>query len=616
MLYANSHSSSTCVPMENVVYEPEYNPKALTSYYSCGVQIGRVKNPVVKDMIMKAKNHLSAIGWTFFYVSKKSGRRELRYRSPTGKTYVSLRTVCQALIDSHDDLDNVASSIIEEVTEQEKRCKSNDSVGSNRPKKRIRIEDVESSYLRQQREESVGNSNNLGILNEKKECFVTNRPGKILRNIKKSVESGKKKSQFKPNKRIQKGKPFSTYRKGMLSVLIKKNIVLQGSRVAYRNRIDNRIMAQGRLYEEGIQCDCCNLFFLLSKFESHAGSTYRRPAARIFLDDGRSLLDCQTQLNLENENGVHADTKLTELSDTLTGQDEFCSFCNNGGDLLLCDSCTSSYHSSCIGLNGVPDSEYWFCPSCCCGICLQGQIKEDSHDQGQVKCEQCEHMFHIACMKKKGLSIYYDDTRIFCSQKCERIFSGLMGITGISIPSSVNKLSWSLLKLVTDDNINEKNIETCSKLNRALEVMHECFEPTQHPWSDNDVVEDVIFCKSSKKSSFKGFFTAVLERDGEVVTVVTVRVHGCKVAEIPFVATRFRYQRLGMCRILMDELERKLEELGVERLVLPAVPGMVSTWTQAFGFNTMSDSERLSLIECKFLDFPGTIKCQKILKKM
>ena len=66
----------------------------------------------------------------------------------------------------------------------------------------------------------------------------------------------------------------------------------------------------------------------------------------------------------------------------------------------------------------------------------------------------------------------------------------------------------------------------------------------------------------------------------------------------------------------MDELERKLGELGVERLVLPAVPDMVSTWTEAFGFNTMTDSERLSLVECKFLDFPGTVKCQKILKRM
>lgn len=170
--------------------------------------------------------------------------------------------------------------------------------------------------------------------------------------------------------------------------------------------------------------------------------------------------------------------------------------------------------------------------------------------------------------------------------------------------------------MVSDDNnIKEEYIETYSKLNLALEVMNECFEPVQHPWSNN-VVEDVIFNRCSKKSNFKGFFTAVLERDEEVISVVIVRVHGSKVAEIPFVATRFKYRRLGMCRILMDELEWKLGELGVEKLVLPAVPDMVSTWTQAFGFKMMTDSERLSLVEFKILDFPGTVKCQKILKRM
>ncbi|XP_023771943.1 increased DNA methylation 1 [Lactuca sativa] len=609
------NSSSTVVSMEYVKYEPEYNPEAITNYYSSGVQIGRSKNPDIKAKIMKAKNHLSALGWTFFYLWKKPNRRELRYCSPKGKTYISLRAACGSLIDhqDHHDLD-VSSSIIEEGTKQDtKLVNSDESVISNsRPKKRIRIEDVESSYFRQQSEESVGNSNDSGIVDddEKKEGILRNRPGKALLEIKKLKESEKKRKEFKPKKRIRKAKPSSVSRRCLLSSLIQRKIVLNGSRVAYLNRLDDHIMASGRIYEKGIQCDCCNMFFLLSKFESHAGSTYRRPSARIFLDDGRSLLDCQTQLNLENE--VDKVTKSTESSnhELLSGQDEFCSFCNDGGDLLLCDSCTSSYHSSCIGLNGVPDSEYWFCPPCCCGICLQG------HDQDQITCEQCERHFHIDCLKKEGLSMSSDGNKTFCSKKCEGISSGLMGISGISIPLTTNNLSWSLLKMVSDDNnMKEEYTETYSKLNLALEVMNECFEPVQHPWSNN-VVEDVIFNRCSKKSNFKGFFTAVLERDEEVISVVIVRVHGSKVAEIPFVATRFKYRRLGMCRILMDELEWKLGELGVEKLVLPAVPDMVSTWTQAFGFKMMTDSERLSLVEFKILDFPGTVKCQKILKRM
>lgn len=34
------------------------------------------------------------------------------------------------------------------------------------------------------------------------------------------------------------------------------------------------------------------------------------------------------------------------------------------------------------------------------------------------------------------------------------------------------------------------------------------------------------------------------------------RVYGEKVAEVPLVGTRFQFRRLGMCRVLMDELEK------------------------------------------------------------
>lgn len=34
------------------------------------------------------------------------------------------------------------------------------------------------------------------------------------------------------------------------------------------------------------------------------------------------------------------------------------------------------------------------------------------------------------------------------------------------------------------------------------------------------------------------------------------RIFGQKVAEMPLVATRIQYRRHGMCRVLMDELEK------------------------------------------------------------
>jgi len=54
-------------------------------------------------------------------------------------------------------------------------------------------------------------------------------------------------------------------------------------------------------------------------------------------------------------------------------------------------------------------------------------------------------------------------------------------------------------------------------------------------------------------------------------------------------------------------------QLGVERLVLPAVPTVVDTWTGAFGFSKMPNFERSRFLNYTFLDFPGTIMCQKFL---
>ncbi|KAK4771882.1 hypothetical protein SAY86_013657 [Trapa natans] len=48
-------------------------------------------------------------------------------------------------------------------------------------------------------------------------------------------------------------------------------------------------------------------------------------------------------------------------------------------------------------------------------------------------------------------------------------------------------------------------------------------------------------------------------------------IHGEKVAEIALVGTRFKFCRLGMCHALMDTLEKKLKELGVKRMALPAL---------------------------------------------
>ncbi|XP_019161588.1 PREDICTED: increased DNA methylation 1-like [Ipomoea nil] len=146
--------------------------------------------------------------------------------------------------------------------------------------------------------------------------------------------------------------------------------------------------------------------------------------------------------------------------------------------------------------------------------------------------------------------------------------------------------------------------------------MHQCFASLEETGSNRDLVEDIIFSQWSElnRLNFQGFYTAILERSGEVVTVATLRVHGEKVAEIPLIATLFKHRKLGMCRALMNQLEKKLAELGVQRLVLPALPDAMNTWTGSFGFSVMNKAERQGFLDNTFLNFNGTIMCQKLLQ--
>ncbi|KAJ8266095.1 hypothetical protein GJAV_G00125810 [Gymnothorax javanicus] len=58
---------------------------------------------------------------------------------------------------------------------------------------------------------------------------------------------------------------------------------------------------------------------------------------------------------------------------------EFCRVCKDGGELLCCDSCTSSYHIHCLNppLPEIPNGE-WICPRCLCPP-IKGRVQKILH---------------------------------------------------------------------------------------------------------------------------------------------------------------------------------------------------------------------------------------------
>ncbi|GER28061.1 acyl-CoA N-acyltransferase [Striga asiatica] len=625
--------------LDRPVFEPDYCPEAVRDYYSIYQSNRGVSDMNTKLIALKAKKHLSAIGWSFYHHMKGS-KKESRYVSPSGVLYYSLISVCDWCIKNNA----LSSSELSPTTGRMVNVNilplvPKESVGKfrsvNEKPLNLSNESSEISMLKELVPSVVGEVCKTRISRKKRKpdksrCISGSELSKRRRkscgsmNVSSSMNADSPTSGRRSSKRVRDKIASSSQRtpRTILSWLIDNNVVLPRTSVYYHNKKNGPPLAEGRIAREGIRCNCCGGIFSLCKFESHAGSINHRPSAHIFLEDGRSLLQCQLQLKKHNTIRFwRSESRAVKKREHIKTNDYICSVCHYGGELVLCDQCPSSFHTQCLGLKEVPEGD-WFCRSCCCQICGQNTLDETNGQDSSVRiCCQCEHRYHDECLRKEGSKDRSRKGYWFCRDTCEQVFCGLHKILGKSFPVGTENLNWTLVKCIKSESYDhdasddEDLVEDYSKLNIAVSVMHECFEPVKEPGTRRDLVEDVIFSRWSelKRLNFQGFYTVLLEKNDEMISAATVRIYGKTVAEVPLVATRFKYRRLGMCRILMEELEKKLIELGVERFVLPAVPSVLNTWTMGFGFSVMNESERLKLLDYTFLDFQGTIFCHKVL---
>ncbi|KAJ8645333.1 hypothetical protein MRB53_007081 [Persea americana] len=602
-----------------IFVEKEECPQAVRDYCTLESRKGNFRrndSVDIKQLILEVKMHLSFEGWKFWYINKGSDRRELRYCSPKGKVFISLITACRAWMedemaaDRYDDglsahknldeskffqvpsiefeensLDLAVAPFIEELLHHQTNAFS---IG----KGNIDGPPVASSCNRMKRSLVDGSTDSQKKNKSKKSCLPFNQ-GVV-------VDERDSKHELELSKR-------PTQRNAILSSLIDNGVVLQGQEVSYLHKKDLHPMATGQITYEGIKCYCCGKVYGLSSFEVHAGSNNHRPAANIVLQDGRSLFDCQLQLTCGNRS------------------DSICSVCYDGGDLLLCESCPSVFHLSCVGLEDVPQGE-WYCPSCRCGICDNGDFDGVSGCYSKktvIYCDQCNREYHVGCLGDGELAELKrcHKGNWFCSPKCSKIFAGLQELVGKINPTGAEGLTWTILRSekVNRHSVDTYPVESQSKHHRKLlgarRVLHECFERMNDPRTNREMITDVVFSKESdlNRNNYSGFYTMLLEKENEIVSVAPIRIFSEKVAEMPLIGTTFNYRRKGMCRLFMTNLEKMLSDLGVERLFLPSAPSLLETWTHSFGFTKITRSERSQFLQHTYLEFLGTSLCQKLL---
>ncbi|KAK9673176.1 hypothetical protein RND81_12G151000 [Saponaria officinalis] len=292
--------------------------------------------------------------------------------------------------------------------------------------------------------------------------------------------------------------------------------------------------------------------------------------------------------------------------------DSVCFICQYGDELLHCDVCMSSYHIPCVDPEAAVIGEL-SCPSCRCGLCGLKDCASDDQSFSDV-CYQCCRQYHLACLDQSGVSVS-EDSR-FCSKNCFEICARLHQLLRASNPTSVEGLTWSITRSRRNDcNVYNERVHPLIQVSQVLNVFHECFKPITEPLSGRDLVADIVYNSGSKlrRLDFHGFYVMAVVNADEVVCAATIRIHGQKVAEMPLIATPFKYRRQGMCRLLLHELQKMLAELGVERLVLPGIASLNETWVSSFGFTEMPASDRRELSGYPFVVFQGTTLFQKIL---
>ncbi|VAH89837.1 unnamed protein product [Triticum turgidum subsp. durum] len=548
-----------------------------------------------KFLRSKAKKFLKSSGWIVCQKMKSSKKRELRYHSPHGNSYKCLLAACKGYLEDGYQKENNVSSGITTDTSIALGGGARDTSGRK---------DLPVSVL--DRHDGMFSWPTCHVKSKKrKSSSVPMSHARVLSSTHGQIL------------------PYQHRAKTVLSLLVDKNILLPRVKLTYKQRSDGPRLKEGAVTKDGIKCRCCNELFTLESFEVHAGCSTRLPAAHIFLKDGRSLSQCLVELMGENKpkESLHVRLK-TNCSDTES--DSICSICNEGGEILLCDNCPSSFHHACVGLEATPEGS-WYCPSCRCSICDLSDYDPDTNqftEKTIMYCDQCEREYHVGCMRNKGDRLTCcPEGCWFCSRGCSEIFQHLQELIGKPIPTPVEGLSCTILRFDREnasdhgDFYNEIMAEQYGKLCIALDVLHECFVTIIEPRTRRDLSEDIVFNRESglRRLNFRGFYTILLQKDGELISVGTFRVCGKKFAELPLIGTRIQHRRQGMCRLLMNELEKLLSGLGVERLILPAIPQLLETWTGSFGFTAMSCSERFELAESSILSFQGTTICQKIL---
>lgn len=423
-------------------------------------------------------------------------------------------------------------------------------------------------------------------------------------------------------------------------LVFEEDVLPDGTEVAYYSRGQKLLVGYKKGF--GILCTCCNSEVSPSQFEAHAGwASRRKPYLHIYTSNGVSLHELSVSLSRGRKFSANEN-------------DDLCTICADGGDLLCCDRCPRAFHSDCITLSSTP-GDSWYCKYCesqfqqervlernanavaagriagvdpieqitrrCiriattlgsdfggCVFCRGHDFSKEFGPRTVMLCDQCEREFHVGCMKEHNMVDLKElpKEQWFCCISCRTIHSNLEKF----VAAGEKQLPQSLLDVVKKKH-EEKNTESGANidirwrllkgkmasdetrplLSKAVSIFHERFDPILEPGTNRDFIPSMVYGRDLRDHEFGNMFCAVLTVNSVVVSAGIFRILGEEVAELPLVATLTDCQGMGYFQCLFSCIVRLLGSLNVKNLVLPAADEAESIWTKKFCFNKLSQHE-------------------------
>ncbi|URE19145.1 PHD [Musa troglodytarum] len=433
---------------------------------------------------------------------------------------------------------------------------------------------------------------------------------------------------------------------GLHKLVFMSGILPEGTEVGYYVR--GKRLLEGYIKDSGIYCRCCNTVVSPSQFEAHAGRAARRkPYNNIYTSNGVSLHELSVSLS--------KDRKLSANEN-----DDLCSICADGGDLLLCDLCPRAFHTGCVGLPSIPAGD-WYCQYCInlhqrersvacndnaiaagrvagvdpieqifkrsirivttsqtdvggCAFCRSHDFSKSRFDDRTVMiCDQCEKEYHVGCLREQMMADLKElpEGEWFCCDDCSRIWNalqefllrGTLPLPELNADIIKKKLENKGVNVDADVDIrwrllSGKTDTADSKLllSRAVAIFHESFDPIIEATTGRDLIPSMVYGRTVRDQDFGGMFCAVLTVGSSVVSAGILRVLGGEIAELPLVATSREHQGQGYFQSLFSCIERLLGYLNVKHFLLPAADEAESIWTKKFGFTKITSDQLLKFL--------------------